>query len=174
MVEAVIELVLGDMGRFLTEQYNEYHLPINLVILAYGTLLMWAHLNLRRAARKMEQLIIDLAATVEPPLDVQLLFEAFRERWECSATKKKLFLPTPNDLWFSMVESADLIEYLKLQKEFLCIVLSKAGLLEPYGTLSKQTYRIWELYRHQLLTGMRARHLEPEVQQKLRKEQTSA
>lgn len=173
MVQAFIELLLGDIGRFLIAQYNQYDLPINLIVIAYGTLLMWAHLNLRRVVRQMETLIIHLAATSESPLDVQLLFEMFHGRWKQSPTHKKLLLPTANDLWFSVVERADLIEHLKLQKEFLCVVLSKAQLLEPSGTLSKQTYRVWELYRHQLLTGMRARHLEPEFQQKMRGKQAS-
>jgi hypothetical protein len=72
------------------------------------------------------------------------------------------------------MERADLLEKLNIQKEFLCVVLVKAGLLEPFGSLSKQTYRVWELYRHQLLTGMRARHLEPEVQLRMRRKQTRA
>lgn len=174
MVQGLIDFMLGDLGKSLIAQYNEYHLIINLIVMAYGTLLMWAHLNLRRVTRQMEAVIIELARNSESPLDVQHLFEAFNERWKRSSTHKKLFLPTRNDLWFYRVDSAELVENLKLQKEFLCVVLSKAGFLETPGTLSKQTYRVWELYRHQLLMGMRAHHLEPDVQFRIRRKPTSS
>lgn len=173
MVQAVIELMLGDLGKSLIAQYNAYHLPINLLVIIYGTLLMWTHVNLRLVTREMEALILDLARQSEPSLDVGLLFDRFCDRWKNSKANKKLFLPTRNDLWFFTVERSDLIENLNIEKEFLCVVLAKAGMLEPFGTLSKQTFRVWELYRHQLLTGMRARHLEPEVQLRMREKQKS-
>jgi hypothetical protein len=72
-----------------------------------------------------------------------------------------------------MVNRANLVKHLNLQKEFVYVVLSKAGLLEPSDALPKQIYRVWELYRHQLLTGIRARHLEPDVQLKIRENQNS-
>jgi hypothetical protein len=173
MVKALIEIMLGDVGRFLLAQYNEYHLSINLIVIAYGILSIWAHLNLRRVTRQMEALIIDLAKHSASPLDVQQLFELFNNRWKDSSATQKVFLPTRNDLWFSMVNRANLVKHLNLQKEFVYVVLSKAGLLEPSDALPKQIYRVWELYRHQLLTGIRARHLEPDVQLKIRENQNS-
>lgn len=174
MVKALIELMLGDLGKVLIAQYNVYHLPVNLIVILYGTVLMWAHLNLRRVVRQMEALILDLAKSSASPLDVPHLFDVFQQQWKEVRTGNKLFLPTSNDLWFSRMEPADLIEDLKLQPEFLCVVLSKAGYIASPGTLSKQTYRVWELYRHQLLIGMRAHHLEPDVQLKLRGKQTES
>ena len=172
MFKALIELMLGQSGRFLIAQYNEYHVAINLVVIIYGTLLILAHLNLRQITRRMEAVMIGLAREAQPPHDAQHLFRAFRERWKESQADKKLFFPSRNDLWFSMIESGDLIEILNLQKEYLLVVLSKAKILNPSVTLPKQTYRAWELYRHQLLTGIRAHHMEPEVQLEMRRKQT--
>lgn len=174
MVKELIELMLGDLGRDLIARYNQNHVIINAVILVYGSLLMWTHMNLRRVTRQMEALIVELARHNQPPPDIQLLFEAFRERWKSTPRGGKLILPTRNDLWFSVIDKADLIEALSLRKEFVCVVLAKAGVMEPPGSLSKQTYRIWETYRHQLLMGVRARHLEPEVQQRIRGKQASS
>lgn len=174
MIKALNELMLGDLGRFLIAQYNQNHLVINAIILVYGSLLMWAHINLRRVTRQMEALIVDLARDSQPPLDVQRLFEAFRQHWENSPGGRKLILPTRNDLWFSVMDKSDLIDDLKLQEEFLYVVLSKAGVMETPGSLSRQTYRIWETYRHQLLMGVRTRHLEPEVQQRIRGKQAGS
>lgn len=174
MVEALVDVMLGDVGRALVARYNENHLIINAIVLVYGSLLIWAHVNLRRVTRQMEALIVDLARDSKLPLNGQLLFEKFRQRWKAAAGGKKLLLPTRNDLWFTLTARADLIEALWLRKEYLDVVLSKAGVLEPPGSLSKQTYRIWETYRHQLLMGVRARHLEPEVQQKIRGRQAGS
>lgn len=168
MVDAIIEVMLGDVGRYLLARYNEHQFGINLIVIGYGLLSIWAHFNLRRVARQMEALIIDLAAASEPPLDIQRLFDRFRGRWNDPAEGGKMFLPTRTDLWFSIVDRADVIEQLNLQKEFVYVVLSKAGLLEASDGLPRQVYRAWELYRHQLLTGIRSRHLEPEVQLRLR------
>lgn len=168
MVDALINIMLGEVGGYLLGRYNEHQLGINLIVLGYGILSIWAHFNLRRVARQMDALILNLAAASEPPLDMQLLFERFRARWSESYADGKLFLPTRTDLWFSIVARADVIEQLRLQKEYVYVVLLKAGKLEASDGLPRQVYRAWELYRHQLLTGMRSRHLEPEVQLKFR------
>jgi hypothetical protein len=173
MFKALIELMLGDVGRFLLDQYNEYHVIINLIVVAYGTLLIWAHINLRQASRHMEALMLDLARKSAPPFDVQLLFQSFREKWKESTAGKKLFFPSRNDLWFSMVDSGDLVETLNIRKEYVYVVLAKVGLLDARAVLSKHTYRAWELYRHQLLTGIRARHMEPDTQLAMRGKRTS-
>lgn len=173
MFKALIELMLGNVGRFLLAQYNENHLIINIIVVAYGLLLIWAHLNLRQTAKRMEELMIDLARRSAPPLDVQLLFQTFSEKWKELSQGKRLFFPSRNDLWFSMVDSGDLVETLILRKEYVIVVLAKAGLLDPRTALAKQTYRAWELYRHQLLTGIRARHMEPDTQLNMRGKHTS-
>jgi hypothetical protein len=64
-------------------------------------------------------------------------------------------------------------EILGIKPDYIRVVLTKAGGLDPVGTVPKQTYRAWELYRHQLLTGIRARHLEPDIQLKMRKGKTT-
>lgn len=174
MFKALIELMLGDVGRFLLAQYNEYHLTINVIVVAYGVLLIWAHINLRWAARHMEALMLDLARKSEPPPDLQLLFQAFSAKWKETTAGKRLFFPSRNDLWFSMVDSGDLVETLDLRKEYVIVVLAKAGLLDPKAALTKHTYRAWELYRHQLLTGIRARHMEPDTQLDMRGKRTSS
>lgn len=173
MFKALIEFMLGDVGRFLLAQYNEYHVIINLIVVAYGILFIWAHINLRQAARHMEALVLDLARKSAPPFDVQLLFQAFSEKWKESSVGIKLFFPSRNDLWFSMIDSGDLVDILNLRKEYVYVVLAKAGLFDPRAILPKHTFRAWELYRHQLLTGVRARHMEPDTQLDMRGKRTS-
>jgi hypothetical protein len=173
MFKALIEFMLGDVGRFLLAQYNQYHVTINIIVVAYGALLIWAHMNLRQVARSMEALMIDLAQKGEEPLDVQLILQSFSKRWKESNQGRRLFFPSRNDLWFSMVDSGDLVEILNLRKEYVYVVLAKAGLLDPRAGLTKQIYRAWELYRHQLLTGIRAHHMEPDTQLNMRGKRSS-
>jgi len=174
MFKALIELMLGDVGRLLITVYNQYHVAINLIVITYGTLLIWAHINLRQVARRMEAVMIDLARKSDAPLDLQSLFQAFSKLWKDSPERERFFFPSRNDLWFFMVDSRDLVEILNLKKEYLHVVLTKAQLLNPAETLPKQTYRAWELYRHQLLTGVRAHHMEPDVQLTMRRKGKSS
>jgi hypothetical protein len=70
------------------------------------------------------------------------------------------------------VSVRELVDTLGIKPDYIRVVLTKTGGLNPAGKVSKQTYRAWELYRHQLLTGIRARHLEPDFQLKMRKGKT--
>jgi hypothetical protein len=169
MSKAVIELMLGNTGRFLLAVYDDYHFFINAIVILYGLLLIWAHMDLRRWVHRMEKNILDLAQKSGSPPDPQVVHEAFLGAWKISQDHRKIIIPSRNDLWFSKVGAGELAEILGIQPDYIRVVLTKAGGLVPVGTVSKKTYRVWESYRHQLLIGIRARYMEPETQFNMRK-----
>lgn len=168
MVKAIIELMLGKSGRFLLGVYNEYHVFLDVIVVAYGLALIWAHINLRRLVSKMEKAILDISDEGGTPPDPELVFEEFTRRWRASSGESKVLIPTRNDLWFASVQPQDLVEILGLQPDYVRVVLAKAEKIGPIDPKSDRVFRAWEAYRHQLRIGIRARYMEPEFQLKLR------
>lgn len=68
MIDWVIDNLLGNWGRPVVDFYVTYALPINIVVVAYGALLVWLHVRLRpyRAAAVAEARGI-IAGLGKPP-----------------------------------------------------------------------------------------------------------
>jgi hypothetical protein len=69
MSKAIIELMLGNAGWFLLATYYDYHFVINAVVIVYGVLLIWAHMNLRHWVHRMENSMIEIARSSGLPAD---------------------------------------------------------------------------------------------------------
>jgi hypothetical protein len=174
MIETLLEVMMGKTGRYLLDLYQEYHLLINIIVITYGVSLVWAHMNLREMVHEMEKLILKVAASLGSAPNPEEIFTTFAKEWQEVPEKQRVLIPTRTDLWMTMIARKEMVNYLGIRPDYVRVVLSKAGLISEDGGLEKQEYRVWERYRHQLLTGVRARHLEPDYQLKLRNKQNQA
>jgi hypothetical protein len=116
----------------------------------------------------MEKLILEIADRLGSTSSPEEIFAALAKEWQDLPGKQRILIPTRTDLWMSMVARKETLKLLGIRSDYVRVVLSKAGLIPEDGGISKDDYRAWEMYRHQLLTGVRARHLEPDFQLKMR------
>ena len=90
---ATFQLMLGKIGRFLSQFYGEYARYINFVVLLYGISLLWAHNNLRVAIRSMEKGMVHFAEEAGQKFNVREIYKnSPRNGWNIIRIKIFLFL----------------------------------------------------------------------------------
>lgn len=157
MVLAYIELILGSVGRWLLEVYNDYRLVIHLAVMWYALGILYVHNNLRQLVLGMEKLMVELASQSRHPEDYERLYRLFRQVWRKQAQDKLFTLPNRLDIWFERLPAEAVLDHLDINTEYLKFALHKR-LGKPDRTeFNRQAYDFWQGHRHSLLIGLRPR-----------------
>ena len=170
MFIATLRLMMGSIGRFFSQLYAEYSVYINFVVLLYGMSILWVHNNLRTVIRSMEKGIVQIAREDELPYNFKKTHNKFSQIWLNQNKGKYSFIPSRRDIWFEKVDSAELLNILNINPDYVKMALHK-NLGEPAETeFPKHVYLAWDEYRHGLVRGLRKRFIDPkEVKQRLEK-----
>lgn len=162
MLFATFRYMMGSVARFLSELYSNYSLYINFVVLIYGISILWVHNNLRTIVRRMEFGIVEIAKTGEAPYDYGKVFRTFYQIWEKKNKDLFSFIPSKRDLWFEKVNNADLPGLLRINEDYVKMVLHKK-IGEPLATqFPAHVFIAWDEYRHALVRGLRKRFITPQ------------
>ncbi len=155
MILALLEIMLGKVGRAFLEFYREYSPFINAAAVLYGCVLVYAHSNLRSAVRRMEAIILEIARGFGAQADVKLVHSRFTTRWKEEQATHTTLIPSRRDLWLTRVPSDSLPELLHVRPDYIRMVMHKELGDPPIRSFKPAVFRAWEHHRHQLLTGMR-------------------
>ncbi len=150
-------LALGRIGRALLALYTQYSLIINPLVLLYGTVSIYAHSNLRKAVRQIEDTLLEIAQPMGDQPDHRQVHQQLAERWKVAQGTKRLFLPSRGDLWFGFLDGAELIEALHIGPDYVRMALHKRNNWPRQTDFHPVDYRVWEEYRHRLLIGVRVK-----------------
>ena len=174
MFLATLHLMMGSIGRFLSQLYADYSSYINFAVLLYGMSILWVHNNLRTVIRRMEKGIVQIAREDAPPYKFNKIFNKFSQTWLNQNKGKYSFIPSNSDIWFEKVDSGELLKILNINPGYVKMALHK-NLGEPAKTeFPKYMYLAWDEYRHSLVRGLRKRFIDPkEVKQRLEKRKKS-
>lgn len=151
----IVNLLLGDVGRFLRDLYFENAVWINPIVVLYALGILWNHGNLRKLYFNIEKLILDLARTGNNELDPEKIVDDFPEAWLKLYTGKNFFVPSASDLWFDKINAKVVLGIFFVDKPFVRMVLHQNTGNPSIKVFSPEEYRVWLDYVHNMRRGLR-------------------
>jgi len=158
----LIYFILGDLGRALLNFYQNNDVWINTIALIYGAVLIVSHRNLRNLVHQMEADILDIAGSFQGSVNYTRISQLLRQRWEEKYHEVKVYIPARTDLWLHRVKKSELLELLHIDGEYIKLALHRLSGTPDRKSFTRISYRVWDEYRHRLLTGIRSRIKDPE------------
>lgn len=151
----IVNLLLGDIGRFLRDLYFENAVWINAIVVLYALGIIWNHGNLRKLYFNIEKLILDHVQTGNNGLDTEKIFDDFSEAWLKLYTGVNFIVPSASDLWFEKINAKDVLSLFFIDKPFVKMVLHENTGSPSIKVFSPEEYRVWLDYVHNMRRGLR-------------------
>jgi len=170
MFQSILHLMMGSVGRFISQLYSNYSFYINFFVLIYGMSLLWVHSNLRLVVQRMEKGILQVAKSDSAPSDFAGIARKFSQKWKEENRGKYFFIPSSKDLWFEKIEGNELVDLLMIGPDYVKMVLHKNLGVPERSAFPEHVYLAWEDYRHSMIRGFRKKFVSPkEIKQQLKK-----
>jgi hypothetical protein len=160
MTLAMLEFMLGKVGRPLLELYRSNQWIPHIFAFSWGSVIVWSHLNLRRVVREAEGMMVETARRIwgeNPDASLHRIYSTFQEEWHTRHHGEQFVVPTRLDFWFERMASSEVLEAFGLSQQYMRMVLHR-NLGRP-GTKSIKSEQLsqWRRKRNAMLTGSRPR-----------------
>lgn len=152
MFAAILDIMLGTIGRPILAFYMQNQFVINLVILVWAAVVTYGSLQLSKI-RKMTVSLGVKALKETPDLSDEEIWESFRPKWEETLAKLNLKLMlNRHNIWLTKATPDNIIDIMRLSPEWFT-ALRQGEILRHKGALPGEEYHVGEKTRSKTQMG---------------------